>query len=167
LPRKVKLSGAQEKKLRAAREAGQQSQVRAAAVAAGVPLAGDEEVERCAVEFDELLERFDPGSPGFFAAAQELGARQMLRSRRVPPEEKWKLLDRMASTHGLQQNRNELEELAGRLEDMLLAARPKTAVNVQDKPDGYTRPATSRGGSRARGPQPLPGHPARPDEPNR
>jgi hypothetical protein len=168
-PRKYK-SGAQKRKERGQRTAAAKDAVRTQAQAAGVPLAGDSEVEQCAVEFDDLgapdLEAPDLGL-GFVRRAQLIAFGQVLRSRRVPPEEKWRLIDKMSATIGMTQNRGELEALAERLETTLAAARPAGAVNVRATQHAHARPATSRGGSGARGPRPLPGSPAEPDQPKR
>ena len=152
--RKPRLSGAGYKKQRIEKHSADVLAVREQAKAAGVPLPGDDEAERCTAEFAALTEEYPPGSAGFIAAAHELATRQMLRSSRVTPEEKWKLLDKMTGTHGLMQNRAELEELAGHLEEIVAGSKGKGAVNTQET-HALTRHPASRGGSRTGRPEPV------------
>ncbi len=152
--RKPRLSGSGYKKKRIEKHSSDVKEVRKRAKDVGIPLPGDDEAERCTAEFAALLEEYPAGSSGFIAAAHELGTRQMLRSSRVSPEDKWKLLDKMTGTHGLMQNRAELEQLAGRLEELMAGVKDKGAVNVQDV-NAIPRSKTARGGSSARRPGPV------------
>ena len=79
--------------------------------------------------------------------------------------ERLRFVKDFGATIGMTQNRSDLEELAERLEGSLAAIAPTGPVQMRPA-SANARPETSRGGSRSRGPRPVPGSPAGPDESN-
>lgn len=161
MPRKVRLSGAEERKRRNAKRIGEllQELVKLGwqPTAPSVPDAGDD-ADAWAREFEEAgqPDLDDPGAALTYVRRLQLVAlRQQVTTPRPSPEQiaVWKRIEAQTKALGMTQNRVELEERVGRVEGMLETTAQSAGPVKQRSSSALHRPPTSRGGSRARRPR--------------
>jgi len=180
MPRKVRLSGAAEKKLRNEKQISEllaqrgkvDEQLMAlgwqptTAAAPGADTGAAREAPDWAAEFEDAFahdgEELDDPTLAMRCVrrAQFIALRQRCTTPCPTPEQLavWKGIETQAKAMGATRLTAELEELAGEVQELLQRRRRVTAAPVTPTA-GRPRPPTARGGTGRRGPQLLPDPP--------